>query len=103
MLIRGIPIQPGNLNSAKHEAVIVDSPAGLVPVVRTRDAQVAIPSDEPVFVLRARDLYSVTVLGAYLNSVKEGSPSEHVQAVENVVADFVQWREQHPDLVRIPD
>ena len=60
--------------------------------------------DEPVFLLRARDATAVSVLYAYAAiCAKANSPTEHVDAVEDLAETFREWQTNHIDLVKTPD
>lgn len=61
-----------------------------------------IPPDEPVFVLRAQDRTSVTVLSIYRELCHlVGASVEHIDGVNDVIARFVNWQEINP--VKVPD
>jgi hypothetical protein len=53
----------------------------------------SIPEDEPLFLLRARDLHAVWALWGYVRACHEGgAPPDHVRAVEHVIARFQAFR-----------
>lgn len=63
-----------------------------------------IPDDEPVFVIRAKDEVSVQTLNQYAdNATRNGSPSEHHASVRRRAAEFQEWQDANPDLVKTPD
>ena len=60
----------------------------------------AIPSDEPIFILRAQDIHSVEALTEYSNVV---CSDEVMNAVDERIKEFEKWQEEHSDLVKEPD
>lgn len=59
--------------------------------------------DEPLFVIRGRDLFSVPVINAYANlAFKCGLPAMGEQ-VSRHLSRFEAWRALYPSLVKIPD
>lgn len=60
-----------------------------------------IPNDEPVFVLRAKDVNAVYAIMHY-RSLCLGNP-DHYAAVDARVGDFLRFKEQHPDRMKKPD
>lgn len=60
-----------------------------------------IPDDEPVFVLRARDIHATAVL--YFYSQQNGHDAIHKQAIEKRLAQFHRFAGQHPDRMKQPD
>lgn len=58
-------------------------------------------SQEPVFVIRARDKTALLAIQAYadLNSMNK----ELYDGVGEVYDTFVKWRDEHPELVKMPD
>jgi hypothetical protein len=63
-----------------------------------------IPSDEPVFMLRARDICSVETIAYYLaQCVEAGSPRQHLDLVLDAVDEFRSWQEAHEDDLKVPD
>jgi hypothetical protein len=60
----------------------------------------SIPADEPVFIFRARDWYSVNVLAHYGRMLPDGA---HRAAVWARVADFKAFAAEHPDRMKEPD
>lgn len=60
--------------------------------------------DEPVFLLRARDVTSGAVLRAYRDQCETyGAPQEHLASIAEVEATFAWWQDEHADLVKVPD
>lgn len=69
-----------------------------------RETGQPIPDDEPVFILRARDVTAVSTLTAYhKNAGDAGSPPEHLLAVEKRIEQFKKFSEEHPDRMKKPD
>jgi hypothetical protein len=70
-----------------------------------------VPPNEPVFVLRAQDLYAPAVMASWAILVKSPlpnkPPSEESLAKSreamNIVREFRQWQAANPDKVKIPD
>lgn len=59
-----------------------------------------IPADEPVFILRGRDIHAVATLNDYWLRVGAG---EHGDAVNARIVQFNEFAEQHPDRMKEPD
>lgn len=95
----------GNMNSLKHEVAIVDSPSGHVAVVRTRDGKKAIPCDEPVFLIREKDVHAVDALRFYWSAIAHDLSCnlEHATGVMEAIEEFKKWQGKNPNLVRQPD
>lgn len=65
-----------------------------------RKTRKQIPDDEPVFILRAKDVAALMALQAYeLACANE----EHRQAVTHRIYDFKKFQRAHPDEVKEPD
>jgi len=60
-----------------------------------------IPADEPVFILRARDVHAMYALRSYLLRLPAGS--EHRRAVEARCMDFFNFKAAHLDRMKEPD
>lgn len=76
-----------------------------------------IPADEPLFLLRARDALAIALLRKY-QSLGENGPlvsdgaqrhhlhkpagEAHQETLHLLIADFIRYRREHPELVRIP-
>jgi hypothetical protein len=63
---------------------------------------VAIPADEPVFLIRARDAHAVDALERYLGCVFDCSKFHKNGVIDSIVA-FKKWQVDNPGLVRRPD
>lgn len=63
-----------------------------------------IPDDEPIFILRGRDMTAVDMLMFYLSRVKtEGCPTEHLHAVQKRIDQFQVFATKNPDRMKKPD
>ena len=58
-----------------------------------------IPDDEPVFILRGRDIHAVQVMTDYLNML---SVPGHKNVVRQRIADFQKFRHENPGRMREP-
>lgn len=79
-----------------------DAKYGLVLVEKTPGNPLG--DDEPVFLLRARDVTSVDVLKEYQRqSVLLSADPTHVRSLDNVISNFKAWQDENPELVKVPD
>jgi len=63
-----------------------------------------IPDDEPVFILRARDMTAVDVLMFYLSRAKtEDCLIEHLHAVQKRIDQFKEFANKNPFRMKKPD
>src|SRR5688572_21984950 len=63
-----------------------------------------IPEDEPIFILRGRDLAAVRTLNAYLDYAYDcGALQEHIDSVSNRIAVFRTFAREKEKRMRIPD
>ena len=68
-----------------------------------------IPADEPIFILRAQDKFSVTILQAYKQLARDGIRNradnffEWSQQLSSVISDFINWRRDNKDKIKVPD
>jgi hypothetical protein len=62
-----------------------------------------IPDDEPIFILRAKDVHATAALAAYLSAITATTEPEHVSAVQRRIDAFDAFAAAHPDLVKQPD
>lgn len=60
-----------------------------------------IPDDEPVFILRAKDVHATTALAAYLEEVY--NDPEHSEAVQARIDAFDSFAAAHPERMKQPD
>lgn len=58
-----------------------------------------IPDDEPIFILRARDIHAVGALVDYRDRVMT---NHHMRAITEAIEDFNLFRYQHPDRMKEP-
>lgn len=58
-----------------------------------------IPEDEPVFLIRAKDIHAVNALSHYMTQVQD---PEHKQTTNFRIAEFVQWAQDNPNLMGEP-
>ena len=65
-----------------------------------RQSGEAIPDDEPVFILRARDKHAAPTLIHYAANVED---REHREAARTRAAQFSNWAALHPTRVHEPD
>lgn len=63
----------------------------------------AIPRDEPVFLLRARDYLAVNVLTSYLAYAQEdGCSRAHLQGIADTIQEFSEFQAAHPERMKQP-
>lgn len=62
-----------------------------------------IPDDEPVFVLRGKDLLAIDVLQAYQSHVYVSGDLGQAGAVNQRIADFIDFANAHPERMKSPD
>ena len=61
----------------------------------------SVPEDEPVFILRGRDLKALSTIRSYQSTF---SPMhEHWKATQKVLNDFGEFREQNPEKMSEPE
>src|SRR5712671_167537 len=65
-----------------------------------RQSNEPIPDDEPVFILRARDVHAAPTLIHYAANVTD---REHREAAKTRAAQFSNWATLHPDRMKEPD
>ncbi len=62
-----------------------------------------VPDDEPLFLLRGRDVLAVELLHAYLAiSQKANCKGYHFFKLGETVAGFLKFRKDHPERMKIP-
>ena len=62
-----------------------------------------IPEDEPVFMLRGRDILAIATIRVYLSAaLAYPCTEEHCQAVERVLERFYEFRKLHRDRMKEP-
>ncbi len=66
-----------------------------------------IPDDEPIFIIRAQDKYSIDTLGEYIGLViarsKGADLGDWVGEVSSIGQTFVDWQKANIDKVKVPD
>lgn len=63
-----------------------------------------VPDDEPLFILRGRDLAALPTLHDYkANAYDAGATDEHLSAINKRIEVFRQFFEQKEDRLKIPD
>jgi hypothetical protein len=72
-------------------------------VLYVRSTGHAIPSDEPVFILRAKDTLAVSALETYINLLQTRNHGSGAVDVLNRKRDFELFAEQHKNRVKFPD
>lgn len=60
-------------------------------------------NDEPVMVLLAHDRRALAAVNAYRSNQSADAPQDHLDLIEKTVADFENWRSDHPDTMHEPD
>ena len=62
-----------------------------------------IPDDEPVFLLRARDLTAMSLLEHYRHGCAQvGSPQSHIDAIDDIREAFGRFRREQPHRLKVP-
>ncbi len=62
-----------------------------------------VPDDEPLFLLRARDVLAISFFEAYVRISKEAEcNSYHFYKLGQTVAGFIRFREKHPERMKMP-
>lgn len=60
--------------------------------------------DEPVFLLRGRDVVAVATVRHYAQTCeRHGSPKAHVESVLEAADAMAAWQKENPDVVKLPD
>lgn len=61
-------------------------------------------TDEPVFVLRARDACALGTLESYIEEAEtRGSAPEFIEGLQEPYEKFAAWRDAHRDEIKLPD
>jgi hypothetical protein len=80
----------------KYNAIVCDD--GETRLINRRTGNI-IPDDEPIFILRARDLNSLTTINHYyVKCLVE----QHANYVMYRAFDFIKFKVKHPDIMRQP-
>lgn len=68
------------------------------------DQRSKLGADEPVFVIRGRDIVAEHAIYSYAElAEKAGADGTFVQSVRHAAASISMWQSQHPDKVKVPD
>lgn len=63
-----------------------------------------IPTDEPIFILRAQDDAAVETIEVYKVEAKTaGSSDDFIEDVDRALLEFENWRLNNADLCKVPD
>ena len=62
-----------------------------------------VPDDEPLFILRARDVNAVATLKEYLRLACRSCDTDHTRAICKRISDFDKFKKEYPDRMKIPD
>lgn len=63
-----------------------------------------VPDDEPVFVLRAKDVLSYGAIMNYQSmAVSRRCPEEFIGGLDNVLETFAEWADTNADKMKVPD
>ena len=57
----------------------------------------------PIFVLTAKDANSITPLYSYFGKCMDKCENAHSRGILNRIVEFMQWQNEHPDKVKLPD
>lgn len=68
--------------------------------LHNRQSGEQIPDDEPVFILRARDIHATGLLSTYWGIVADPT---HKQAAGLRLRQFEEWKRAHPERMKEPD
>ena len=81
------------------EEADIDCEARLV----NRQSGEPIPDDEPIFILRARDVHAVKVLKAYYRELPFSAKGDHATAVKLRIEQFQDFAGANPARMKEPD
>lgn len=80
----------------------IGAASGAIEIVKTSNGE-AIPEDEPLFLLRARDNLAVKLIEAYFAlSYEAGCNEYHFKKLDTVLEEFVQFAKNHPERMKQP-
>jgi hypothetical protein len=75
--------------------------------MRAKDKKIIEDSEHegiPIFVLVAKDKLSTEAIVEYFNLCKSKKCKDaHLSGILSRLSEFVNWQEQHPDKLRLPD
>lgn len=89
------------VNIVDNDEVILGQIEGKAAEILAACAQ----TDEPIFVLRGQDIFSVMGMGGYLRIVGDFAPDdiEMQSSIVDEIAAFKHWQKNNMDKVRYPD
>lgn len=65
---------------------------------------VEVPLDEPVFLLRAKDICAVPTLLDYKDyCAKNGVNKEQIEQLYDIISDFAKWAAKNKDKMKLPN
>jgi len=63
-----------------------------------------IPADEPLFIIRGRDILAIQTLRDYrAHAIGIGADAEHIVAVEGRIREFDRFKNTYPECMKKPD
>ena len=67
-----------------------------------------VPSNEPIFIIRAQDKFSIATLSAYKDVAHVGTiigeeSEEWIEDLGSIRNDFINWQRDNRDKVKVPD
>lgn len=69
-----------------------------------RDSHKPIPDDEPLFLLRAKDIRALYALVGYKTACKIGGcDTSHLDGIDRAIAQFQKFRAFNPERIKNPD
>lgn len=91
----------------KYDAIVIPQHTmnlGAKTVIVNRHSGSIIPDDEPVFIFRARDVFSVDIITEYMRRLMDGNQNpQHIDTVGQRLEDFIRFREDNPNRMKEPD
>jgi hypothetical protein len=61
-------------------------------------------ADEPVFLIRARDVAALpTIRQYYQECAAKGAQPDHLNGIQQALSRFARWKVEHPDDMHVPD
>lgn len=66
------------------------------------DTGKAIPSHEPIFILRANDAYALRTITRYADDCRNCVDDFRINLRE-IIGKFNEWRTDHPEKVKVPN
>lgn len=91
------------------EILIFDEGASnLIGSIRGKAAKIieaCAKTDEPIFVLRAQDIFSVMAIGSYVDLLAKFAPGDYdmEESLVELITEFKTWQRNHISEVRYPD